>query len=91
MENKALQAVSVSSSKGREQPYLFTFCLERIDQGPYKVVSSPCCTSQPLQDVAYPAARLTVLLGGLDSFLISAGNCGHLARESCIHAIYLSA
>ena len=45
-ENRAVQVVEVQaqSRKGANaiRPYTFTFCLERIDVGPYKV-----CTSRP--------------------------------------------
>lgn len=35
-----MQAVEVraSSSSNRQHPYTFTFCLERVDTGPYKVI-----------------------------------------------------
>ena len=49
MENKALQTVSVGPIAGREQPFLFTFCLERIEQGPYKVHMN---LMQPMQSLA---------------------------------------
>ena len=49
-ENRAVQVVEVQaqSRKGANaiRPYTFTFCLERIDVGPYKV-----CTSGPLLGV----------------------------------------
>ncbi|CAL5220843.1 g2927 [Coccomyxa viridis] len=36
-ENRAVQAVEVRAPTGnRQHPYTFTFCLERIDVGPYK-------------------------------------------------------
>lgn len=49
-ENRAVQVVEVQaqSRKGANamRPYTFTFCLERIDVGPYKV-----CTSRPSPSV----------------------------------------
>jgi hypothetical protein len=39
--NKAVQAVEVIAmqhkGEGRLRPFVFTFCLERVDVGPYKV------------------------------------------------------
>ena len=41
-ENRAVQVVEVRApSHHRQQPYTFTFCLERIDTGPYKVAADP--------------------------------------------------
>ena len=37
MGNKALQAVQFRSSDDTARWYTFTFCMERIDVGPYKV------------------------------------------------------
>lgn len=36
MGNKALQAIQVKGNASRTQPFTFTFCLERIETGPYK-------------------------------------------------------
>jgi len=37
-----VQVVEVRApSSGRQQPFTFTFCLERVDVGPYKVQPSP--------------------------------------------------
>ncbi len=40
--NKAVQAVEVQAvqqkGEARLRPYVFTFCLERVDVGPYKVL-----------------------------------------------------
>ena len=39
-ENRAVQAVAVRApSSDRQRPYTFTFCLERVDVGPYKVTA----------------------------------------------------
>lgn len=39
--NKAVQAVEVTAVQKKDEaklrPYVFTFCLERVDVGPYKV------------------------------------------------------
>ncbi len=47
--NKAVQAIEVMATqkKGEEilRPYVFTFCLERVDVGPYKVLSAVFCVS----------------------------------------------
>jgi len=37
MSNKAMQAVKVEGGLTRSQPYTFSFCMERVDVGPYKV------------------------------------------------------
>jgi len=37
MSNKAMQAIKVEGGANRSQPYTFTFCMERVDLGPYKV------------------------------------------------------
>ena len=40
-ENRAVQVVEVRApSSDRQRPYTFTFCLERVDVGPYKVAAS---------------------------------------------------
>jgi len=36
MSNKAMQAIKVEGGANRSQPYTFTFCMERVDLGPYK-------------------------------------------------------
>lgn len=45
-ENRAVQVVEVQApSRGGEpprRPYTFTFCLERVDVGPYKVIAFDC-------------------------------------------------
>lgn len=44
--NKAVQAVEVQAlqrkGEARLRPYVFTFCLERVDVGPYKVLCLVC-------------------------------------------------
>ena len=43
MGNKAIQVVQVEArtggASGQLRPFTFTFCLERIDVGPYKVLT----------------------------------------------------
>ena len=60
MAHKAVQAVHVQQQDNHSVPLAFTFCLERIDTGPYKVhyvLPSTCCPEQGAQP-------LTALLQG---------------------------
>ncbi len=36
MSNKAMQTIKVEGGSERSQPFTFTFCMERVDLGPYK-------------------------------------------------------
>ncbi len=54
-----MQAVEVRApSSNRQHPYTFTFCLERIDVGPYKVRGScTTCHHRTRSQASLPGTR----------------------------------
>ena len=49
-ENRAVQVVQVRAASRQQPPvvraYTFSFCLERVDVGPYKVIACLACFSR---------------------------------------------